>query len=148
MIAIQNENNYLIDSSLLAKASAAVFAHQHVTADSELSLALVDETAMQTYNREYRGVDTPTDVLSFPSDEIDPDSNAPYLGDLIISYPTAHTQAEKAGHSVNDELALLTVHGILHLLGHDHFDPAEKESMWAAQAEILSSLGIQAVPTE
>jgi probable rRNA maturation factor len=148
MIHIQNEHGYSFDADLLRDAAHAAILQQGAAEDAELSLVLVDDASMQAYNRDYREIDAPTDVLSFPSTEIDLDSGAPYLGDLIVSYPTASAQAAAAGHSLDAELALLVVHGLLHLLGHDHYDDDEKMLMWAAQHEILNSLGISARPTE
>ncbi len=80
-------------------------------------------------------------MLSFPSDEVDPELEAPYLGDIIISVQLAARQAEAEGHSFEDEMCLLAVHGVLHLLGYDHDDRDGKERMWTAQAEILTGLG-------
>jgi probable rRNA maturation factor len=91
-------------------------------------------------NRQYLGVDAPTDVLSFPVGEVDPESEALYLGDILISYPQALAQAEAAGHPVQAELQLLVVHGTLHLLGYDHAEEDEKTLMWKAQDEILARL--------
>ncbi|MGH2523455.1 MAG: rRNA maturation RNase YbeY, partial [Anaerolineales bacterium] len=86
------------------------------------------------------GHDYPTDVLSFPSEETDPETGMRYFGDIAISFPHAHAQAAAGGHPVAAELQLLVVHGVLHLLGHDHAKRAEKARMWAAQAEILKKL--------
>ncbi len=80
-------------------------------------------------------------MLSFQADELDPETGRRYLGDVIISYPRAQAQAQAGGHALPAELQLLVVHGVLHLLGHDHGAPAEKEAMWALQAEILQRLG-------
>jgi probable rRNA maturation factor len=88
------------------------------------------------------GQNTATDVLAFPSEESDPDSGARYLGDVLISIPRAAEQAAVAGHSLEAEAQLLVVHGVLHLLGHDHTVAADKARMWAAQAEILGELGL------
>ena len=98
---------------------------------------------MQELNRQYRDIDTPTDVLSFPADFTDPESEAPYLGDILISYPRAEKQAAAGGHSTLAELQLLVVHGVLHLLGFDHAQVQEKAEMWAAQSEILHRLGLE-----
>ena len=148
MIHIHNEHMYACDQDMLRRAAAAALQHQTAADDAEPSLALVDDETIQAANRDFRGIDTHTDVLSFQSGAIDPDSGAPYLGNLMVSYPTAAAQAAQAGHSTDAELALLLVHGILHLLGHDHGDPDEKAAMWAAQSAILAELGIQAQPTE
>ena len=87
-------------------------------------------------------MDAPTDVLSFPASETDPESGITYLGDILVSVPRAHQQAIAAGHSLESEVQLLVVHGILHLMGHDHADADEKARMWQAQAEILAGLGL------
>jgi probable rRNA maturation factor len=94
---------------------------------------------------EYLGVDAPTDVLSFPASESDPETGLPYLGDILISIPRAAQQAQAAGHSVEAEVQLLVVHGTLHLLGHDHAEAEEKTRMWNAQAEVMSRLGLSYV---
>ena len=96
--------------------------------------------------QQFRDVDAPTDVLSFPAEFSDPESGAAYLGDVLISYPRVVAQTQSGGHTPEAELQLLIVHGILHLLGHDHADEAEKNTMWAAQAEILATLGVEITP--
>jgi probable rRNA maturation factor len=113
----------------------------------ELSIVLADDKRVRELNRDYLGIDAPTDVLSFPASEtdgseIDPETGSRYIGDIIISVPYAAKGAAKAGHPVESELQLLTVHGVLHLLGHDHAKAKEKAKMWKAQAEILESLGL------
>lgn len=122
---------------------------RHENADgAELTLVLADDALLQQLNRDYRGIDEPTDVLSFASQEAGQQGGifvtAPealnYLGDVIISFPTAQRQAAAAGHSVDDELSLLAVHGVLHLLGYDHASPEQEADMWARQAQILVSL--------
>jgi probable rRNA maturation factor len=90
-------------------------------------------------------VDAPTDVLSFPASESDPETGTPYLGDILISIPRATIQAQVAGHAVEEEVQLLVVHGTLHLLGHDHAEAEEKARMWKAQAEVMSRLGLSHV---
>jgi probable rRNA maturation factor len=81
-------------------------------------------------------------VLSFPADEPDPETGRSYLGDVAILPARAAEQARERGHTVEAEMQLLVVHGILHLLGHDHAGAAEKERMWAAQAQALERLGV------
>ncbi len=130
-----------VDVPALRRAAAATLAHQGVGDAVALTVWVRDDEALREWNRRFRGVDAPTDVLSFPDGEEDPESNVVYLGDVLISYSRALAQAEAGGHAVADELALLVVHGVLHLLGHDHATPAEKERMWAAQREILQALG-------
>lgn len=109
--------------------------------DGEITVALTDNTALRTLNRDHRGFDQATDVLSFPMDEVDPDSGLPYLGDIVISLEMAAEQAADEGHLLSAELTLLTVHGVLHLLGHDHETPDGKQEMWRLQSEVLASLG-------
>lgn len=111
----------------------------------DLSVAIDDDERLQALNQAFLGIDAPTDVLSFPAgdDEIDPETGVLYLGDIIISYPRALDQANAAGHPVIAEIQLLVVHGVLHLLGHDHAEPEEQAVMWAAQREVLLSLGVQ-----
>lgn len=111
-------------------------------ASVDMSIVLTDDAQLHELNREYLGIDAPTDVLSFPASESDPETGTPYLGDILISIPRAKQQAEAAGHSVEDEVQLLVVHGTLHLLGHDHATAQEKARMWQAQAEVMSSLGL------
>jgi probable rRNA maturation factor len=114
-------------------------------ASADMTIVLTDDVQLHELNREYLGVDAPTDVLSFPASESDPETGTPYLGDILISIPRAKQQAEASGHSVEDEVQLLVVHGTLHLLGHDHAEAAEKARMWKAQAEVMSSLGLSHV---
>ena len=114
-------------------------------ASADMTIVLTDNAQLHELNREYLGVDAPTDVLSFPASESDPETGTPYLGDILISIPRAKQQAEAAGHSVEDEVQLLVVHGTLHLLGHDHAEAAEKDQMWKAQAEVMSALGLSHV---
>jgi rRNA maturation RNase YbeY len=124
--------------------------HQVVEA-GELSLLLSDDGRLQDLNRQFRAIDAPTDVLSFPSGETAPPfpGGIIYLGDIAISVPYAQRQAAAAGHGLLEELQLLAVHGTLHLLGHDHTGEADKALMWSAQQEIMSDLGLAHVaPTE
>ena len=115
--------------------------------EAELTIVIGDEALLHQLNQQYRHVDAPTDVLSFPAGHTDPDSNAPYLGDVVISLPRAQAQAAAGGHPLADELQLLVVHGVLHLLGHDHAEAAEKQAMQTAQDAILTQLGCKATPT-
>lgn len=109
--------------------------------EAELTLVLTDDAQVHELNLNYRQVDAATDVLSFPAGETDPDTGNLYLGDIVISVPRAQIQAETEGHSLEAELRLLVVHGVLHLLGYDHADEDEKATMWSAQSQILSTLG-------
>jgi probable rRNA maturation factor len=108
----------------------------------DLTILQTDDAHLQVLNREYLHQDAPTDVLSFPAGEPDPETGALYLGDIVLSIPRAAAQAREAGHSLEDEAQLLVVHGVLHLLGHDHAGPSDKERMWAAQGAALERLGL------
>lgn len=114
-------------------------------APSGVTVVITGDDEIRALNREFLGNDAPTDVLSFPIKAVDaepfiaPDEEtAGYLGDVIISYPTAVAQAAEQGHTVMDELALLVVHGCLHLLGYDHTDEESERLMWARQGAILA----------
>jgi probable rRNA maturation factor len=138
-----------VSEERLSEAAQGVLETLRPGAPQELTLLLSDDAQLQALNQEYLGINAPTDVLSFPAGDVDPDSQEVYLGDVIISLERAHTQARLGGHSVEDELQLLVVHGVLHLLGYDHADPVEKAAMWAVQSQILFALGCKAsVPEE
>lgn len=125
---------------LLGRAALAVLEHQ--SADGDLTIVLTDDAQLRELNRDYLGIDAPTDVLSFPASETDPETARRYLGDILISVPRAGEQAREAGHALDAEIQLLVVHGTLHLLGHDHAEAEEKARMWKAQADILERLGL------
>lgn len=139
---IHLELNFPFPEELLQRAAHAALDHESESLESDLSIVLTDDARLQELNRDYLGIDAPTDVLSFPASETDPDTGTRYIGDIIISIPRAQTQAHAAGHAVESEVQLLVVHGVLHLLGHDHGEPEEKARMWKAQGEILESLGL------
>ena len=140
MITIETETKF--QNELIERAVNTALEHQSESLDSELTIVLTDDSKIQVLNRDFLGLDAPTDVLSFPASETDPETGARYIGDIIISIPYAARSAEKAGHPVEAEVQLLVVHGVLHLLGHDHAEKEEKSQMWKAQSEILESLGL------
>ncbi len=144
MITIESMPNLspVVPLELVDKAALAALKHQAAPAEVELTIVLSNDIQLRELNLQWMGINAPTDVLSFPSDEDDPETGFRYLGDIIISVETAARQAARAGHPVEAEVQLLTVHGILHLLGHDHADTDKKARMWAAQAEILETLGL------
>ncbi len=113
------------------------------TASSEVCITITDETEIKRLNKEYRGIDKVTDVLSFPLSE-KPLLEDGYiaLGDIIICLKRAQEQAEEYSHSFERELAFLTVHGMLHLFGYDHMQSADEEIMLKKQEVVLNSLGI------
>ena len=144
MIHIESETPFPQD--LLERAANATLEQQAHSLDVELSIILTDDARLHELNLNYLGVDAPTDVLSFPASETDPETGARYVGDILISIPRAQAQAEAAGHSLEAEVQLLVVHGVLHLMGHDHADAEEKARMWKAQAEVLEGLGLGQIP--
>jgi rRNA maturation RNase YbeY len=108
---------------------------------STLSVALVDDPAMQELNAQWRGKDRPTDVLAFAQREGEAQHDSTLLGDVVISIPTAARQAEKRGHSLDREITELMVHGILHLLGYDHErSPADARRMYARTRDVLRAI--------
>lgn len=144
MINIDNQQDFL-ESALLERAARITLDLESAPIDADLTIVLTDDAQLHELNLEYLGVDAPTDVLSFPASESDPETGLPYLGDILISIPRAAQQAQAAGHSVEAEVQLLVVHGTLHLLGHDHAEAEEKTRMWNAQAEVMSRLGLSYV---
>jgi probable rRNA maturation factor len=117
--------------------------------DAELSVLLTDDRRIQELNREHRGKDKPTDVLSFPLDEDEASSDSPrLLGDVVISLDTADRQAQGRGRPLVEEVRFLLAHGILHLIGHDHAEPEEKRIMVAATRRLVRAAPLpEAVPT-
>jgi probable rRNA maturation factor len=127
------------------RVARAVLDMQSAAPDASLGILITDDGEIQALNQRFRGIDAPTDVLSFADDApdsafVDGSTDPPYLGDVVISYTRALEQAAERGHDVTDELWLLIVHGILHLLGHDHATPDEEASMWVVQDAVLRVL--------
>lgn len=143
-IDISNESGIDIDEQALVSLSGFVIDDLQVHPDAELSVLITNEERMSQLHLEWMDLAGPTDVLSFPMDEVRPgswsgdvDDEAPMLGDLVLCPTVAATQAQSAGHSTEEELQLLTAHGILHLLGYDHAEPAEEQEMFALQSGLL-----------
>jgi len=152
MINIDNQQDFL-ESALLERAARITLeistplnpSLESAPVDADMTIVLTDDKQLRELNLEYLGVDSPTDVLSFPASESDPETGTTYLGDILISIPRAAEQAQAAGHPIEAEVQLLVVHGTLHLLGHDHAEAEEKARMWNAQAEVMSRLGLSYV---
>ena len=128
----------------IARAAEAALEQEGAAAGAWLSATVADDDYIRGLNRDYRGMDRPTDVLSFPMEEgadivAEPDG---FLGDIVLSLPRAQAQAAEYGHSLLRELSFLTVHGALHLLGYDHMDEGEAAIMFAKQEEILTKMGV------
>jgi probable rRNA maturation factor len=141
-----------VDVELLGRLADHVLERLHVHPDAELSIAVVDEDEMARLHVEWMDLPGPTDVLSFPMDEMRPGTPEEpaegTLGDIVLCPPVARRQAEAAGHSVADELCLLTTHGLLHLLGHDHAEPEERQVMFALQRDLLTDFLGRPAPVE
>jgi probable rRNA maturation factor len=157
-IDLQVDNPYAVhvDAEQLKRAVQLTINLFHPDPDTDLDIVVLitDDATVTALNREYRGIDAATDVLSFEN-EADPDFPGvdpeieTHLGDIVISYQVAAHQALQAGHRPMSEVILLAVHGTLHLLGFDHDTVARKSAMWAAQQQVLDSLGLSDVlPTE
>jgi probable rRNA maturation factor len=141
-IEINNESGVSIDESALLRLVSFELDFLHVHADAELAILLVDEAAMEQLHVQWMDEPGPTDVLSFPMDELRPGSEdditpAGLLGDIVLCPQVAIEQAKTAAHSTLDELLLLTAHGLLHLLGFDHVEPEDEKEMFGIQRDIL-----------
>lgn len=151
-VDVQSTRRYHADYvRAVATAANVAMTHQLVSEGAALTILLTDNEYIQELNRQYRGEDRPTDVLSFSAGEPMPGSEGllEYLGDIAIAVPVAEEQATEKGHGLLAELQLLAIHGVLHLVGYDHLEPDEKEIMWDVQGTILARLGLENIqPTE
>lgn len=144
IVDLQNDDEYVLDAERLSIAASATVKHIRPSAEVALSIVVTDNDTIAGLNRQYRGIDAPTDVLSFPADVppvIIPDEPV-YLGDLMIAYPYAAQQASRESHDLNDSLSLLVVHGTLHLLGYDHDSSVNRAVMWQVQEAVLKALNV------
>ena len=148
-VEVLNESGIDLDVAEFARLARFTLSRLRVHPQAELCLRLVDEPTITQYNAKWMGSDTPTDVLSFPMDELRPareDEPEPdgILGDLLLCPQYAAAQAPTYSRSADDEMYLLTIHGILHLLGYDHAEPAEEREMFGLQARLLAEwLGVK-----
>lgn len=144
-VYIENEQSALPfgrkEERLIKKAIKGALKYEGFKRAAEVSVTLVDDEAIHAMNLEHRGVDRPTDVLSFPMFDEEFEGEAAVLGDIVISLERARAQSEEYGHSYEREIAFLTVHSVLHLLGYDHEEgeAAEKE-MFERQEEVLKKI--------
>jgi probable rRNA maturation factor len=141
-IEVNNESGFSVDESEIVALARHVFDRMRIHPQAELSVVLLDVEAMEQLHVQWMDEPGPTDVLSFPMDELRPghEDSEPepgLLGDVVLCPEVARTQARTAGHSTEEELLLLTVHGILHLLGFDHAEPDEEKEMFSLQRELL-----------
>ena len=133
------------DPSEIEAVVRAVFAAESVPEEADLSVVVTTDQEIRALNRQFRGIDAATDVLAFADDApddrfIDAPEQPPYLGDVVLSLPRAQAQAADQGYEVWQEIELLVVHGVLHLLGYDHATETERETMWHKQDAILGAL--------
>lgn len=136
-----------VKKSILINAAQATLETANSSSKFDMSIIIGDDALLKKLNYQYRGENTTTDVLSFPSGDVDPDTSEIYLGDVFISLPRAELQATAEGHPLVDELQLLVVHGVLHLLDYDHLKPADKKKMQVIQDIVLKLLGLNLTNT-
>ncbi len=138
-----------VDVSLLRKIIERVLTNEGIHGKAEISLVITNDETIRELNRTYRGIDRPTDVLSFPLQQkprkrgarfVFPSEDVIHFGDIVISFPRAVEQAKEYGHSLEREMGYLTAHGVLHLLGYDHKTKAEREQMRAKEESALVDL--------
>ncbi|MDR7300913.1 rRNA maturation RNase YbeY [Haloactinomyces albus] len=149
-IEIANESSVEVQETAIVSAARYALDRMGVSQLAELSIVLVELDVMADLHERWMDLEGPTDVMAFPMDEYDSertssgndsaggDSGAALLGDIVLCPAFAKDQARKAGHSLPDELYLLTVHGVLHLLGYDHAEPEEEREMFSLQNRILA----------
>ena len=145
-IEVANESGVAVDESALASVARHVLAAMQVNPSAELSIMVVTTEVMTELHERWMDEPGPTDVMAFPMDELVDESRRPdapeigpaLLGDVVLCPAFAAAQARKAGHGLADELALLTVHGVLHLLGYDHAEPEQEREMFGLQNALLS----------
>jgi probable rRNA maturation factor len=144
-IAFLVDENYndLVSKETLLTTVEATFVEGRVLDSPSITVLISDDERLKVMNLRYRGIDKATDVLAFDAGFYDPDLETRYLGDVVISYQQAQKQADTLGHTVEEELQLLVVHGVLHLLGFDHDTDVRKEEMWSIQTQVLAELGIE-----
>jgi len=136
----------VVDEDWLRGVAGRVLAAESVSR-AEVGVIITSDAVVRDLNRRYRGEDVPTDVLSFALSEnaeefVLPPDESKRLGDIVISLPAARRQAKQAGHPLERELALLLVHGLLHLLGYDHATDDDARVMWSRQDALLATPGV------
>jgi len=143
-IEVSNESGLDVSEAELISVARFVIEKMNVNPGAELSMVLLDTAAMADLHMRWMDLPGPTDVMSFPMDELEPggrpdasDPGPSMLGDIVLCPQFAADQAAAAGHELEHELALLTVHGVLHLLGYDHAEPDEEKEMFALQRQLL-----------
>jgi probable rRNA maturation factor len=129
-----------ISPASVRRAIRRTLEEQEFRKDCSISILFGSDETLESLNARFRGIDRPTDVLSFGARRIDPETGVIHLGEIAVSLPRAAAQAKSRRAPLEAEILLLTIHGALHLLGHDHDTPARKKRMWQAQRKILKEL--------
>ncbi|MFC7580936.1 rRNA maturation RNase YbeY [Schaalia naturae] len=141
MTEILNETETEVDGAEFAALADFVLAQMHVSSGAELNILFIDPGPMAELHKRWLDLEGPTDVMSFPMDELRPgtedDPAEGVLGDICICPQVAQAQAQEAGHSAAEEMLMLATHGMLHLLGYDHAEPEEREEMFSLQRRLL-----------
>lgn len=141
-VAVNAPSDDLPGEAMLARWVGAVLDRLDIAANSEMTIRLVEPDESQTFNRDYRGKDKPTNVLSFPFETPPGLDEFPLLGDLVICHAVVAREASEQGKALFHHYAHMVVHGTLHLLGYDHIDDADAEAMEALEREILASFDV------
>ena len=141
-VEVLNETESPVDELELVECARYVMREMHLHPQTELCIRLIDEGAMEALHVQWMDLPGPTDVMSFPMDELTPgrageEPEPGMLGDVVLCPTVAAEQAARAGHALEEEVLLLTVHGILHLLGYDHGEPEEEQEMFELQRQLL-----------
>ena len=146
-ILYSNETEHKVNYDLIEKTIECSLEYEKFSKNTEISVTVVSLDEIHRINLEHRNIDRPTDVLSFPLIDFEkdklPENEKIYLGDIVLCYDKVLSQAEEYGHSVERELAFLTAHSMLHLMGYDHMVPEEEKVMFAKQEEIMQIMGLK-----
>ncbi|MGV8909117.1 MAG: rRNA maturation RNase YbeY [Propionicimonas sp.] len=150
MIELNNESGESVDTERLVQLATFALDALRIHPQAELSIVLVDEATMGAYHQKFMGEPGPTDVLSFPMDELrapEPDEEPPLglLGDIVLCPTVTAAQAADSGRTPEEEADYLLIHGLLHLLGHDHAEPAEKKAMFDLNDQVIAAWGASRV---
>lgn len=147
-VLFENTTEIKVNEKLINSVIAESLRYEGVSDNCEVSVTIVDNDEIHSINLKHRGIDRPTDVLSFPlidfeKETLPDDGSKIYLGDIIISIEKAEEQAKEYGHSLDREIGFLTAHSMLHLLGYDHMVEDEEKIMFQKQEEILNNLNLR-----
>lgn len=147
-VLFENTTDIKVNEELINSVIAESLRYEGVSDNCEVSVTIVDNDEIHSINLKHRGIDRPTDVLSFPlidfeKETLPDDGSKIYLGDIIISIEKAEEQAKEYGHSLDREIGFLTAHSMLHLLGYDHMVEDEEKIMFKKQEEILNNLNLR-----